>query len=161
MQTAWQSDVAGLLSELSAVQADSLQILGRKREMLAGSDLDGLAALASEEGALVERLRRCLERREELLARARREGRPWQSLRELTRSLPGVEREELLEQIDGARAQARILAHQSLTNWVVVQRTLIHLSQMLEIIATGGRLKPTYKKGGTVEATGALVDREA
>ena len=161
MESTWESDVASLLSELSAVQADSLAILGKKREMLAGSDLSGLAALGPQEEALVERLQQCLERREELLARARREGRPWQSLRELTCSLPGRDRRELLERIDRTRAQARILTHQSLTNWVVVQRTLIHLSQMLEIIATGGRLKPTYRRGEMVDASGALVDREA
>jgi len=161
MESTWESDVATLLGDLSAVQADSLTILDKKREMLAGSDLSGLAALAPQEEALVERLEQCLERREALLARARSEGRPWQSLRELTCSLPRRERGKLLDKIDRARAQARILTHQSLTNWVVVQRTLIHLSQMLEIIATGGRLKPTYKRGEMVDASGALVDREA
>jgi hypothetical protein len=160
MQSTWESNVATLLSDLSAVQADSLEILGKKREMLAGSDLDGLAKLGPQEEDLVERLQQCLARREELLTRARREGRPWQSLRDLSRSLPGQEREELLAKIDRARAQARILTHQSLTNWVVVQRTLIHLSQVLEIIATGGRLEPTYRRGGKVEASGALVDQE-
>jgi hypothetical protein len=42
---------------------------------------------------------------------------------------------------------------------VVVQRTLIHLSQMLEIIATGGQMQPTYGKKESVQARGALVDR--
>jgi hypothetical protein len=53
------------------------------------------------------------------------------------------------------------LQHQSLTNWVLVQRTLLHLSQLIEIIATGGRLKPTYGKGSDHQAGGALVDRAA
>ncbi|MHC4407137.1 MAG: hypothetical protein ACYTG0_46590, partial [Planctomycetota bacterium] len=60
-----------------------------------------------------------------------------------------------------ATGRARLLQHQSLTNWVVVQRTLIHLSQMLEIIATGGQKQPTYGKEELVEPHGALVDREA
>jgi hypothetical protein len=51
--------------------------------------------------------------------------------------------------------------HHSLTNWVLVQRTLIHLSQMLEIIATGGRMKPTYGEGGRTDAGGSLVDQAA
>ena len=41
----------------------------------------------------------------------------------------------------------------------LVQRALIHLSQMLEIIATGGQMQPTYEKKDSVEASGALVDR--
>jgi hypothetical protein len=55
----------------------------------------------------------------------------------------------------------RLLQHQSLTNWVVAQRTVLHLSQMIEIIATGGKLKPTYGKSDAALARGALVDREA
>jgi hypothetical protein len=54
-----------------------------------------------------------------------------------------------------------LLRHQSLVNWVLVQRHLIYLSQLLEIIATGGRLEPTYEKEGTLSAHGGLVDSEA
>ena len=57
--------------------------------------------------------------------------------------------------------RTRVLRHHSLTNWVLVQRTLIHLSQMLEIIATGGEMQPTYGKEESVHARGALVDRAA
>ena len=46
-----------------------------------------------------------------------------------------------------AANRSQFLQHQSLTNWVVVQRSLLHLSQLIEIIATGGRPKPTYGKG--------------
>jgi hypothetical protein len=41
----------------------------------------------------------------------------------------------------------------------LVQKALIHLSQLLEIIATGGAFQPTYHKGGPVPAGGALMDR--
>jgi len=51
-----------------------------------------------------------------------------------------------------------LLQHHSLVNWVVIQRTLLHLSQMLEIIATGGRLQPTYGKGESSTASGTLMD---
>ncbi len=81
------------------------------------------------------------------------------------RSLPKVcqHRDDSIGQVEirDARARARLLQHQSLTNWVFVQRTLIHLSQMLEIIATGGRLHPTYGKGDTADTSGNLVDQEA
>ncbi len=161
MQTNWESDVASLLGDLSAAQADSLEILGQKRRMLAETDLDGLAQLGPKEEAVIQRLQQCLARRDECLARARRDGRPCQSVRQLAQSLPRCEREGLLSRIDQARSQARILNHESLTNWVIVQRTLIHLSQLLEIIATGGRPEPTYKKEGTGRSSGALVDQEA
>ncbi len=47
----------------------------------------------------------------------------------------------------------------TITNWVVAQRTLIHLSQLLEIIATGGRMKPTYGKEEAEHTTGGLVNQ--
>jgi hypothetical protein len=40
-----------------------------------------------------------------------------------------------------------------------VQRTMLHLSHMVEIIATGGQLKPTYGKGGATTNSGALMDQ--
>jgi len=38
---------------------------------------------------------------------------------------------------------------------------LLHLSQMLEIIATGGKKRPTYSKDEAPDCGGALVDRVA
>jgi hypothetical protein len=55
----------------------------------------------------------------------------------------------------------RLLQHQSLTNWVLAQRAVLHVSQLLEIIATGGRLQPTYGDGDTLHNRGSLVDQEA
>jgi hypothetical protein len=41
-------------------------------------------------------------------------------------------------------ARMRVLQHHSLVNWVLAQRALLHVSQLLEIIATGGRTQPNY-----------------
>jgi hypothetical protein len=54
-----------------------------------------------------------------------------------------------------------LLQHESLTNWVLVQRSLLHLSQLIEIVATGGRTQPTYGNGSRRLSCGALVDRAA
>ena len=62
------------------------------------------------------------------------------------------------EQVKDASAKMLLLRHQSLTNWVLAQRALVHLSQMIEIIATGGRMQPTYGNGAPSFATGNLVD---
>ena len=55
----------------------------------------------------------------------------------------------------------RILQHHSLANWVLAQRSLLHVSQLLEIIATGGRMQPTYGDSESVHARGSLVNHEA
>ena len=161
METAWESELASFLTELSAVQDESLEILTTKRELLVAADVDGLAEVTRREQGLIERLQGCLERRAELLERAGQEGLPSESIRSLAAALPDGEKKELTDQLNEATGRTRLLRHHSLTNWVLVQRTLIHLSQMLEIIATGGRMQPTYGQEESVDARGALVDRAA
>jgi hypothetical protein len=106
-------------------------------------------------------MKACAAKREELLARARTEGMPSKSITSLGKALPGAEEGHLNERIAEVNARTRLLKNQSISNWIVIQRTLIHLSQMLEIIATGGRLQPTYGEGEPVNSTGSLVDRAA
>ena len=161
MDTSWTSETAQLLNDLLAVQDELLALLTKKRELLVEADSDGLAAVGHEERRLVERLQECLARREALLQEARQEGLPSGSIRALSQALPRQQREEIRQQTKLAASQARLLKHHSLTNWVVVQRTLLHLSQLLEIIATGGQLKPTYGEGELVGPSGNLVDRAA
>lgn len=161
MKTAWESELAEFLRDLSAVQAESLEVLTKKRELLVAADVEGLSQIAKREEALIERLAGCLERRQQLLGRAADDGLPSDSIRSLSAALPSQQKRPLTTQIQQSARRARLLGHHSLTNWVLVQRTLIHLSQMLEIFATGGRPKPTYEKGNSVGSTGTLVDRVA
>jgi hypothetical protein len=106
-------------------------------------------------------LEECHRERAELLEAAAREGLPSDNVRTLAAALPVEHRDAVGSGIEKARQQSRLLQHHSLTNWVVVQRTLIHLSQMIEIIATGGRMKPTYGETAHANSSGALVDRAA
>jgi len=161
MGVSWESELAKLLTDLSAVQDELLALLTKKRELLVKADTEGLAALGPQEQRLVGRLQECLACRERLLARAGEEGLPSSTIEALTKKFPKARRGNLGEQVQMAKLRARLLRHHALTNWVLIQRTLIHLSQMLEFIATGGRLKPTYGEGEPVNASGALVDREA
>lgn len=161
MTTPWESELAQFLSDLSGLQDETLRVLTRKRELIVAADADGLAALGDRERQLIDALQACLRRREEMLDRARKEGLPSDSLRSLTASLPSAANPELAGHVRQAAGRARLLEHHALTNWVLVQRTLLHLSQLLEIIATGGRLQPTYSKGDPVASGGALVDQVA
>jgi hypothetical protein len=161
METSWESELATLLTDLLAVQDELLGTLTRKRQLLVNADSDGLTAIGRQEEQLIGRLQECLRRREALLARAAREGLPSASIRALSRALPRAGRGPLEDRVRLAGSRARLLKHHSFTNWVLAQRTLIHLSQMLEIIATGGRLQPTYGGGEPAAASGALVDRAA
>lgn len=161
METAWETEVAALLTELSATQDEVLDVLACKRRCLLAADTDGLQSLEARECGVIARLEACQLRRAELLHKAQAEGLPHDSIRSLTASLPTSGKRELARRVDDAARRASMLSHESLTNWVLVQRTLIHLAHLLEIIATGGRLRPTYGKGESAPAAGSLVDRAA
>jgi flagellar biosynthesis/type III secretory pathway chaperone len=156
-----ETALAGLLAELSDIQTDLLAVLADKRHRLLTSDIAAMDALRDREQALVARLQACQDRRLALLAQAAAEGLPSHDLQSLAAALPHSERQKLTPTMREATARMRLLQHHSLTNWVLVQRTLIHLSQVLEIIATGGRLKPTYGKDDSVNSGGFLVDQAA
>jgi vacuolar-type H+-ATPase subunit H len=155
----WESQLAGLLERLSAAQRELLSLLATKRDLLVRRDHEGLAALASREGQLSDELRQCHSERERLLAAADAEGLPHDSLADLTAALSGRSAGALGESVDEARQRARLIRHECLTQWVAVQRTVLHLAQMLEIIATGGRSQPTYGNSRSVARGGALIDQ--
>jgi hypothetical protein len=157
----WETEIAGLLAELADVQSALLSTLSEKRVLLASADHAALSAIAGREQQLVARLQACHERRQVLLTKAQSEGLPSDSIRSLSKALPGEGRVRVEASIDEAARRSEFLQHQSLTNWVLVQRSLLHLSQLIEIIATGGRPQPTYGNGSDRQNCGALVDRAA
>jgi len=159
--SALEAEVAQLLNDLSDIQDELLQVLTDKRQHMVSGDLAGMTALQPREERMIARLQACQEQRQQLLARAAEEGLPATDVRSLASALPKARRGNLGAQVKTASSRARLLEHQSLTNWVLVQRTLIHLSQMLEIIATGGRLQPTYGRGEPVGSSGSLLDQAA
>ncbi len=156
----WETEFAELLAELTAIQDQLLDVLQKKRQSMADNDAAAMAALQPQEETLAQRLADCHQRRARLLEHASNEGLPGESLESLAVAADSGKRETLRRQVKQSSARMRLLQHESLTNWVLAQRTLIHLSQMLEIIATGGRLKPTYTESDFASSGGALVDRE-
>ncbi len=156
---AWEEPLTKLLADLSETQTELLDVLGRKRDLLAGGDRDGLAAIQPEEQRLSERLAECQQRRQGMLEAAGERGTPQPDLRSLANAMPDAARKSLRPKLREAQSRARLLQHQSLTNWVLVQRTLLHLSQMIEIVATGGEKPPTYEKSGPSPAGGVLMDQ--
>ena len=156
-----ESELATLLSDLLAGQGELMAVLNRKRNLLAAMDHEGLAGIADEEQRLLGVLQDCLARRQTLLARAAASGLPSGSIQALTQAMPSPKREPLSRQVAAASSRVRLMHTQNLTNWIVIQRTLIHLSQLLEIIATGGRPQPTYGAVGPSQPHGALLNQEA
>lgn len=155
----WETELAQLLGRLSDAQQQLLGLLDRKREMLLKRDHAALSALLPAEEHLCAELQACHDRRQQLLEQAAEVGMPADSIRSLAESLPRGESQSLKLSLDEANRRSRLLRHHCVAQWVAVQRTMLHLSHMVEIIATGGQLKPTYGKGGTATSSGALMDQ--
>ena len=143
MQASLETELAALLVDLLATQDELSEILTKKRQLLAASDVAGMAGMAPQEQQLLAALQDCLQRRESLLARASREGFAAASIQAVAKQLPPSQG-GIREKVNLARRRGQLLQQQNLVNWVIAQRTLLHLSRLLEIIATGGRLQPTY-----------------
>jgi hypothetical protein len=163
-----EGDIAKLLGELAAVQGDLLELLTKKREAIAAGDGDALSTVTAQEQTVVDRLQACQLHREQLLELAAGQGLPADSIQSLAKAMPADRRARMQADVEQARHRSRILQHECLTNWVLVQRSLLHLSQLIEIVATGGRMQPTYGDGSERHGQhrgpmvgGSLVDRAA
>ena len=156
-----EAEIGALLDELSSVQTELLEALARKRNALATANLASLAELQPQEEQLAERLVGCQQRRSDLLAAAKQQGLPHENVAKLATKVSGGKRGALGQKVNDAGSRMRLLQHQSLANWVLAQRSLLHVSQLLEIIATGGRMQPTYGDKESVHARGSLLNQEA
>ncbi len=157
----WEAEIAQLLDDLSAVQSELLELLDLRREYMVSGNNDGMNSLLPKEADLSARLQACQDRRLELLQLAKAQGLPGDSIQDLAHAVTDSKTSSLGKEAKSASSRMRLLQHNSLTNWVVAQQSLLHLSQLLEIIATGGRLQPTYGKDSPHKSGGALVDEAA
>jgi flagellar biosynthesis/type III secretory pathway chaperone len=157
----WESQLASLLQDLSEVQGELLRVLAEKRQFILRGDAPGMNSLAQREGELLGRLEECHRRRASLLADANAAGTPASSLTDLANRVDPTGKSQARRDLRTASQNLRKLQTESLSNWVLAQRSLLHVSQLLEIIATGGRIQPTYEKDASTHARGNLVDSEA
>lgn len=155
----WEIEVASLLEQLSAAQRELLALLATKRQLIVDRNHQALAELAPREQELGAELLACQERRLQLLELADAAGLPGKNLQQLSAALPQRAADSLRQPVAEAQERARLIRHECLTQWVAVQRTVLHLSQMLEIIATGGRPQPTYGNGRVSQRGGSLMDQ--
>src|SRR4051812_25952142 len=155
------AQIATLLDELSQVQTELLDLLQEKQRRMAAPNADELNSLVAREHELAARMQACHLQRQALLEQAKRDGLPGDSIASLAGAVEGAPRGPLSRQVKEAAGRMRLLQHHSLVNWVLAQRALLHVAQLLEIIATGGRMQPTYGKGTSPASRGNLLNSEA
>ncbi|PQO33764.1 flagellar export chaperone FlgN [Blastopirellula marina] len=158
-----ENETATFLQELSDVQADLLSVLHRKREQMVANDIAGMQETMNGEQALLDRLEQLRDSRQILLNNAKGKGLPADSLQSLAKALDSetTQAEGLTQKAHSARDAMRHIQNETLTNFVLAQQTVLHLSQLLQIIATGGKIKPTYEAENASNQGGTLVDQDA
>lgn len=154
-----KTKIIEFLKQLDAAQEKTLKILQEKQILLVKPESKALAKVAEEEVAAMEQLRLVLEKREEILLAAGEQGTEVESVQELCETL-FPNNFEVRKLLDLARSRTQQLRFLALTNWTISQKSMIHLSQLLELIETRGQGKTTYKPTKGTEG-GGLVDRVA
>ncbi len=159
-----KQDILDFLKNLSVVQEKTLAVLQEKQALLVHPDKNALATLAAKESEVLEVLQNVLRRREELLARAAEQGLPSDSIEVLCDKL-FANRIEVRRILDLTKRRIQEIRFLAGTNWTMTQKSLVHISQILELIATGGQGKNTYNApnapNGGKSTGGGFVDRVA
>lgn len=156
--------VLQFLHELKAVQDQMAEVLLKKQAILVRPDKEQLDRISDEENEILEQLTRMQKKREEILDIANRRDGPFESIQEFCEAhFP--HHLEIKRLLDASQQQSRQIRYLALTNLTMTQRSIIHLSQVLEIIETRGQGKATYRISGGNEGNaapgGGFVDRVA
>ncbi|MDR3109523.1 MAG: flagellar protein FlgN [Planctomycetaceae bacterium] len=140
----WQVELTMFFNELESAQENAMSVLQRKQKSLANANVKEIQTVTEEEKASVERLEVCLKRRETLLEEAAKNKLPSDSIESLCKVLP--QNAGLTDRVKKSKHNSRLIQYQSLTNWVITQRSVIHLNQLIELIKNKGKKSPTYNK---------------
>lgn len=161
-------ELARFVSTLENVQQELLALLAVKRKALDAFNSDELIGLSGQESALAARLQALVSRRAELLEQARQGGFAAATLSELAGAI-GKHVADARVRAALEMLQTRIVRSQERTSqlqkecwvhWIISHRCYNHYTDLLEMIAHGGRLAPTY--GDSLSATGgSLLDAAA
>ncbi|TWT33324.1 flagellar export chaperone FlgN [Blastopirellula retiformator] len=162
----WEASTAEVLQELTSVQDELIKVLGTKRSQMVARDIPGMEATQQRELELIKRLEQLRDVRHNLLTSAEQHGLPSDSIASLAEMADGDEGEKLREIASSAKDRMRTIQNETLVNFVLAQRSVLHLSQILQIIATGGKLQPIYEQENSAhqysaQQGGTLVDHEA
>jgi hypothetical protein len=158
-------DIEDLLVAIDETQAALAGVYRDKRAAIRQANGPGLDRLTTIEETLVADLQVHLRRREQILQQARQLGLPADSLSSVVRTLDEPLRERLIAQIDETRRVADANRRESWILWIVCKQSLRFFTDVLELIANGGRRAPIYlaRPGAVAELStgGSLLDAQA
>ena len=155
-----KTDLQDFLSQLVETQEQMLVVLRKKQAILVRPEKEALTQVSAEEKQMLEKMQNALNRREELLTAARLQSIGSDSIEQLCGHFfpRNVEMQKMLNEVKHRAHQIRLLAY---TNWTMSRKSMIHVSQILELLETRGQGKTTYHPRPTDASGGGFVDRVA
>ena len=156
-----KTDILDFLVQLTETQDQMLAALHKKQAVLVKPEKEAMESVTAEEEAVLEKMQKMLDRREELLTAARLQNILSDSIERLCGHLfpHNVSVHKLL---DGARHRTQQIGLLAYTNWTMTRKSMIHISQILELLETRGQGKTTYQpQSNTDISQGSFVDRVA
>ena len=155
-----KTDLLDFLNQLTETQEQMLVVLRKKQAILVRPEKEALAQVSAEEEQMFEKMQNALNRREELLTIAQVQNIGSDSIEQLCGHFfpRNVDVQKILDEVKHRAHQIRLLAY---TNWTMSRKSMIHVSQILELLETRGRGKTTYHPRPTDASGGGFVDRVA
>ena len=156
-----KEDIQNFLKQLIEAQHQMLAVLQKKQKILVNPEKEAVAAISVEEEQTLAAMHHMIERREELLTAARLQNVPCETIEQLCEHFfpRHLEVQKLLNEV---KHLARQISFLGFTNWKMGRQSLIHIEQILELLATRGQGITTYHpQSQAVSARGVSVDRIA
>ena len=155
-----KTDLQDFLHQLIESQSQMLAALHKKQAVLVKPEKEAMALITAEEEKALAAMQNVLGRREELLTAARLQNIRGDSIEQLCRHFfpQNAEVQQLLDEARHRTQQIRLLAY---TNWTISRKSLIHVSQILELLETQGQGKTTYQPQANSPLRSNFVDRVA
>jgi hypothetical protein len=157
-------DIEELLVAIDETQEALGAAYRNKREAIREANAPEIDRLTKIEEARVAELQVHLRRREQILQRARQMGLPADSFTTLVQTFREPFRESLLAHIAQTRRVSDENRRESWILWIVCKQSLRFFSEVVELIANGGRRAAIYSsRSGMAELStgGALLDAKA
>jgi len=156
-----KTDIKKFLTQLIESQHRMLAVLHKKQAILVKPNPEAMESMSHEEEKAMSDMQDILKRRDDLLMAARLQNIRSHSIEQLCEHFfpCNIEVQKLLAESKHRTQQIRLLAY---TNWTMSRKSLIHVSQILELLETRGQGKTTYQPQANRDTShGGFVDRVA
>ncbi len=145
------------IDDLEQVQHKLLNLFSQKRVALRTAKTTELQALAKSEEGLVQQMRLLLSRRQGLLQQAELDGNSAESLLEIVENANSPTDRRLIQRILNARERTAKLRFEGWIHWIIANRAYKHQTEVLDLIANGGKQSPTYGRNTERKTAGGAI----